>query len=58
MSLGQATSFAPNAQKGTEAAARIKALLNSEPTIDSFSPHGHKPVSSLITDTLLGAFEY
>lgn len=46
MSVGQATSFAPNAKKGTDAAAHIKALLSVEPTIDAYSEDGEKPVRS------------
>lgn len=49
MSLGQATSFAPNYQKGTAAAGHIKKLMTSKPDIDSYSEEGRKPVSSYFT---------
>ena len=45
MSLGQATSFAPNYQKGAAAAGHIKKLINSLPKIDAYSEEGEKPVS-------------
>ncbi|KAF6034287.1 ABCB1 [Bugula neritina] len=43
MSLGQATSFAPNYQKGVAAAGHIKQLLEKEPEIDAYSEEGEKP---------------
>jgi len=43
MSLGQATSFAPNYQKGAAAAGHIKKLIGSLPKIDSYSEEGEKP---------------
>lgn len=45
MSLGQATSFAPNYNKGAAAAGFIKHLIESEPQIDSYSTEGKQPVS-------------
>lgn len=45
MALGQATSFAPNFQKGAAAAGYIKGLDDSNPDIDAYATEGEKPVS-------------
>ena len=45
LSLGRASSFAPDASKAQASAARIFALLNREPPIDSTSPDGERLVS-------------
>lgn len=46
MSVGQASSFAPDYGKAKLAAARIFNLLDRKPAIDSFSTTGVKPVST------------
>uniref|UniRef100_X2B039 Bile salt export pump n=1 Tax=Capitella teleta TaxID=283909 RepID=X2B039_CAPTE len=43
MAIGQASHFAPDYGKGKAAAARLFALLDREPEIDSFSTEGQKP---------------
>ena len=47
MSVGQASSFAPDYTKAKVSAARIFAMLDREPDIDSYSEEGDKPVSSV-----------
>ncbi len=44
MSVGQASSFAPDYGKAKQSAARIFALLDSQPSIDTTSNEGDKPV--------------
>ena len=46
MGVGQASSFAPDYGKAKISAARIFALFDREPALDS-NPDGEKPVSSL-----------
>ena len=46
LSLGRASSFAPDASKAKASAARIFALFTREPPIDTTSPNGTKPVST------------
>ncbi|ELU01162.1 hypothetical protein CAPTEDRAFT_219712 [Capitella teleta] len=43
MAIGQASHFAPDYGKGKAAAARLFALLDREPEIDSFSTEGQTP---------------
>lgn len=45
LSLGRASSFAPDAQKAQLSASRILTLLAREPLIDSYSKDGLIPVS-------------
>ena len=45
MAVGQASEFAPDYGKAKEATAKIFALLDKEPAIDSYSTVGEKPVS-------------
>jgi len=45
MAVGQASQFAPDYGKAKAAAAKIFALLDREPLIDSYSTDGEKPVS-------------
>jgi len=45
MAIGQASQFAPDYGKAKAAAAKIFALLDREPLIDSYSTYGQKPVS-------------
>ena len=45
LSVGRASSFAPDDSKARASAARIFALLNREPPIDSTSPDGERLVS-------------
>lgn len=44
MSVGQATSFAPDYGKAKTSAAKIFQLFDREPLIDSFSEEGRKMV--------------
>ena len=44
MSVGEASSFAPDYGKAKIAAARLFALFDQEPSIDSFSEEGTKLV--------------
>ena len=46
MALGQASSFAPDASKASQAAGHIFALLDRTPAIDSESEAGEQPVST------------
>lgn len=45
LSVGQESQFAPDYGKAKCAASRIFALLAKEPSIDSYSTEGLKPVS-------------
>jgi len=45
MAIGQASQFAPDVGKAKAAAAKIFALLDRQPAIDSYSTEGEKPVS-------------
>jgi len=45
MAIGQASQFAPDAGKAKAAAAKIFALFDRQPAIDSYSTDGEKPVS-------------
>ena len=45
MAIGQASQFAPDYGKAKAAAAKIFALFDREPAIDSYSTDGEKPVS-------------
>jgi len=45
MALGQASQFAPDYGKAKTAAAKIFALLDRQPAIDSYSTDGQKLVS-------------
>ena len=47
LALGQANSFAPSYSKAKQAARRIFALLDRKSSIDSYSDHGLKPVSTM-----------
>ena len=47
LSLGRATSFAPDAQKAKVSASRIFTLVNRCPDIDNYSQDGEKLVSIL-----------
>ena len=47
LSLGRATSFAPDAQKAKLSASRIFTLVNRCPKIDNYSQDGEKLVSIL-----------
>ena len=47
--LGRASSFGPDISKAQASAARIFALFNREPPIDTTSPDGMKPVRNTIT---------
>ena len=49
LQIGQATSLAGDASKAKVSAARILALLNHVPPIDTESPDGLKPVGNLNT---------
>ena len=51
MSVGKASEFAPDYGKAKAAAAKIFALLDKQPTIDSFCTDGEKPVSTLLWNT-------
>ena len=44
MAVGQASQFAPDYGKAKTAAAKIFALLDKQPLIDSYSTYGQKPV--------------
>ncbi len=46
MAVGQASSFAPDYGKAKQSAARIFALLDSQPSINTESDMGSKPVSA------------
>lgn len=46
LSLGRASSFAPDAQKAKVAASRVFALINRKSVTDGYSTEGDKPVSS------------
>ena len=60
LSLGRASSFAPDASKAQVSAARIFALFNRQPPIDSTSPDGVRLVrrgmqySTFCTHTAVG----
>ena len=43
MSIGQASSFAPDAAKAQASAEHIFKLLDSVPSIDAYSTEGEKP---------------
>ena len=45
VSLGKASSFAPDTSKAQASAARIFHLFKRQPPIDSTSPDGLQPVS-------------
>lgn len=45
LSIGRASSFAPDASKAQVSAAKILSLLNRKPSIDSASSEGLKLVS-------------
>ena len=45
LSIGRASSYAPDAQKAKVAASRIFQLIQREPDIDGYSTEGEKPVS-------------
>jgi len=45
MAVGQASQFAPDYGEAKAAAAKIFALLDRQPLIDSYSTQGEKPVS-------------
>jgi len=45
MAVGQAGQFAPDYGEAKAAAAKIFALLDRQPLIDSYSTQGEKPVS-------------
>ena len=45
MAVGQASQLAPDYSKAKAAAAKIFALFDKQPAIDSFSTDGEKPVS-------------
>jgi len=45
MAIGQASQFAPDYGKAKAAAARLFALFDRVPAIDSYSTYGEKPVS-------------
>ena len=47
LSVGQASSFAPNYAKAKLSANRIFAILDRVPKIDNYSQDGTKPVSSI-----------
>jgi ABC-type multidrug transport system fused ATPase/permease subunit len=47
LSVGQASSFAPNYAKAKLSANRIFAILDRKPVIDNYSEEGEKPVSSV-----------
>ena len=44
LTLGRASSFAPDASKAQASAARILHLFERKPPIDTTSPDGMKPV--------------
>jgi len=44
MAVGQASQFAPDYGKAKIAAAKIFALFDKQPLIDSYSTYGQKPV--------------
>ena len=46
MGVGQAGSFAPDYGKAKLSASRILALLDSQPSIDTITDKGSKPVST------------
>ena len=46
LSIGRASSFAPDAQKAQLSASRVLTLLKRKPEIDNYSTDGLKPVSS------------
>jgi len=45
MAIGHASQFAPDYGKAKTAAAKIFALVDRQPQIDSYSTYGKKPVS-------------
>ena len=45
MAVGQASEFAPDYGKAKAATAKIFAMLDKQPAIDSYSTDGDKPVS-------------
>ena len=47
MTIGRLSSFAPESSKARFAAARIFEIINREPTIDSHSDQGIKPVGDI-----------
>jgi len=47
MAVGQASQFAPDYGKAKTAAARLFALFDRVPAIDSYSTYGEKPVSCM-----------
>ena len=57
LQLGRASSFAPDVSKAKVSAARILVLLKLEPSIDTESPDGLKPVGRIQTMLLQRDFE-
>ena len=45
LSIGRASSFAPDAQKAQLSASRVMTLLRRQPEIDGYDKDGLKPVS-------------
>lgn len=45
MAVGQVSSFAPDYAKAKVSAAHVIMIIEKSPLIDSYSPHGLKPVS-------------
>jgi len=45
LAVGQASQFAPDYGKAKAAAAKMFALFDRQPAIDSYSTVGEKPVS-------------
>ncbi len=48
LSVGRASSFAPDASKAKISAGRVLALLRRQPVIDSTCTDGQKPVSKML----------
>ena len=51
--IGRASEFAPDYGKATSAAARIFAMLDRVPSLDSYSTEGSKPVL-ILHDSIIG----
>ena len=58
LSLGRASSFAPDAQKAQISASRILTLISRQPLIDGYSEDGIVPVSSHLVSLSLHHHRY
>lgn len=53
MTIGRLSTYAPESSKARLAAARIFEIINRQPSIDSHSDQGIKPVSDIYTHAII-----